>query len=120
MSQFQHASASISLATELDTATVGHDQPQPLLQLQLDHTYADTTVLPSSSNTSIETLVSTSTLFNKKVSPFVPKKIPNLQKAKIDYALLKLFVKYVQPFSTVKDEGLIEFTKALNPTQVLP
>ena len=62
----------------------------------------------------------TKKLHQHSVTEFLPKKITQSQQKKIDSSFLKLFIKDLQPFRIVEDEGFKEFVSALNPNYVLP
>uniref|UniRef100_A0A669DC03 BED-type domain-containing protein n=1 Tax=Oreochromis niloticus TaxID=8128 RepID=A0A669DC03_ORENI len=51
---------------------------------------------------------------------FVSRPMMPLQQSKVDQALVKMIAQDFQPFSIVDDRGFREFTKALDPSYVLP
>lgn len=55
-----------------------------------------------------------------KIINYIPKKLSNVGKTKIDNTLYKLFYLDFQPFSIVEDQGFKAFVHELNPSYELP
>lgn len=107
--------------SSVSTQNILRDIPESQIENMQDEAGPSSATFVADSNLSDQNeSVRKKRMLQSSVKSYIPKKMPSTQKNRIDFLIMKLFIKDYQPFSMVEDEGFRDLITEILPNYEIP